>query len=76
MIIDGESLGDMLIEAGMAFRYDGGKKTHKKWCDPINELKINILTKGRVDLLKLLEFIERLVRYSYLDEAQKIGRVA
>ena len=76
MIIYGESLGDMLIEAGMAFRYDCGKKTHKKWCDPINELKINILTKGRVDLLKLLEFIERLVRYSYLDEAQKIGRVA
>ena len=76
MIIDGESLGDMLIEADMAFRYDGGKETHKKWCDPINELKINILTKGRVDLLKLLEFIERLVRYSYLDEAQKIGRVA
>ena len=76
MIIDGESLGDMLIEVGMAFRYDGGKKAHKKWCDPINELKINILTKGRVDLLKLLEFIERLVRYSYLDEAQKISRVA
>ena len=76
MIIDGESLGDMLIEADMAFRYDGGKETHKKWCDPINELKINILTKYRVDLLKLLEFIVRLVRYSYLDEAQKIGRVA
>ena len=35
-IIDGESLGDILIEAGMAVRYDGGKKTHK-WCDPINE---------------------------------------
>ena len=36
VIIDGESLGDILIEAGMAVRYDGGKKTHK-WCDPINE---------------------------------------
>ena len=32
--------------------------------------------KGKVNLLKLLEFVERLVRYSYLDEAQKIGRVA
>ena len=31
VIVDGESLGDMLIEAGMAVRYDGGKKTHK-WC--------------------------------------------
>jgi len=31
VIIDGESLGDMLIEAGVAVRYDGGKKTHK-WC--------------------------------------------
>ncbi len=29
--VDGESLGDMLIEAGVAVRYDGGKKTHK-WC--------------------------------------------
>ena len=36
MIVDGESLGDMLIDAGMAIRYDGRKKTHK-WCDPINE---------------------------------------
>ncbi len=36
VIVDGESLGDILIEAGMAVRYDGGKKTHK-WCDPINE---------------------------------------
>ena len=36
VIIDGESLADILIEAGMAVRYDGGKKTHK-WCDPINE---------------------------------------
>jgi len=31
VIVDGESLADMLIEAGMAVRYDGGKKTHK-WC--------------------------------------------
>ena len=28
--------GYVAIEAGMAVRYDGGKKTHK-WCDPINE---------------------------------------
>ncbi len=32
VIVDGESLGDMLVEAGMAIRYDGGKKTHK-WCE-------------------------------------------
>ena len=32
VIVDGESLGDMLIEAEMAIRYDGGKKTHK-WCE-------------------------------------------
>ena len=32
VIVDGESLGDMLIDAGMAVRYDGGKKTHK-WCE-------------------------------------------
>ena len=32
VIIDGENLADMLIEAGMAIRYDGGKKTHKL-CD-------------------------------------------
>jgi micrococcal nuclease len=36
VIIDGENLADMLIEAGMAIKYDGGKKTHK-WCDSINE---------------------------------------
>jgi endonuclease YncB( thermonuclease family) len=36
VIIDGESLADILSEAGMAVRYNGGKKTHK-WCDPINE---------------------------------------
>ena len=32
VIVDGENLADMLIEAGMAIRYDGGKKTHK-WCE-------------------------------------------
>ena len=32
VIVDGESLADMLIEAGMAIRYDGRKKTHK-WCN-------------------------------------------
>ena len=32
VFVDGESLADMLIEAGMAIRYDGGKKTHK-WCE-------------------------------------------
>ena len=32
VIVDGESLGDMLIEAGMAVRYDGGKKT-REWCE-------------------------------------------
>ena len=31
VIVDGESLGSMLIDAEMAVRYDGGKKTHK-WC--------------------------------------------
>ena len=36
VIVDGESLGGMLIEAGMAIRYDGSKKTHK-WCNPVNE---------------------------------------
>jgi micrococcal nuclease len=32
VIIDGENLADVLIEAGMAIKYNGGKKTHK-WCD-------------------------------------------
>jgi micrococcal nuclease len=32
VIVDGENLADMLIEAGMAVRYDGGKK-NKKWCE-------------------------------------------
>ena len=31
VIVDGENLADVLIEAGMAIRYDGGKKT-KDWC--------------------------------------------
>ena len=31
VIVDGENLGDLLIEAGMAIRYNGGKKTHR-WC--------------------------------------------
>ena len=29
--VDGENLGDLLIEAGVAIRYNGGKKTHR-WC--------------------------------------------
>ena len=36
VIVDGEILADRLIEAGMAIKYDGGKKT-RKWCDQINE---------------------------------------
>jgi len=32
VIVDGENLADMLIEAGMAVKYDGGKKTHR-WCE-------------------------------------------
>ena len=32
VLVDGEDLGNMLIEAGLAVRYDGGKKIHK-WCD-------------------------------------------
>ena len=31
VIFDGESLGDILVETGMAIRYDGGKKM-KNWC--------------------------------------------
>jgi endonuclease YncB( thermonuclease family) len=27
VIVDGENLGDMLVEAGMAVRYDVGKET-------------------------------------------------
>ena len=32
VIVDGESLADVLIEAGVAIKYDGGKKIHK-WCE-------------------------------------------
>ena len=32
IIIDGESLGDILVEAGVAVDYNGGKKTYK-WCN-------------------------------------------
>jgi len=28
VIVDGENLADLLVEAGVAIRYDGGKKTH------------------------------------------------
>ncbi len=31
VIVDGESLADMLVESEMTVRYDGGKKTHS-WC--------------------------------------------
>ena len=31
VLVDGEDLGDMLVEAGVAVKYDGGKKSHK-WC--------------------------------------------
>ena len=31
VIVDGENLADTLIEAGMAVRYGGRRKTHK-WC--------------------------------------------
>ena len=32
VIVDGENLADILIETGVAVRYDGGKKAHK-WCE-------------------------------------------
>jgi micrococcal nuclease len=32
VIVDGENLADMLIEASMAVRYEGRAKTHK-WCE-------------------------------------------
>ena len=32
VIADEENLGDLLVEAGMAVRYDGEKKNHK-WCE-------------------------------------------
>ncbi len=31
VLVDGESLADILVESGMAVQYDGGKKTHN-WC--------------------------------------------
>ena len=31
VIVDGDKLADMLTEAGMALRYDGGTKV-KDWC--------------------------------------------
>ena len=36
VIVDGESLADMLIAAGIAIRYPDRKKTHK-WCNLINK---------------------------------------
>ena len=36
VIVDGENLSDMLIEAGIAIKYDGRIKTHK-WCNSINK---------------------------------------
>ena len=32
VFVDGENLGDMLVEAGVAVKYGGGKKIHK-WCE-------------------------------------------
>jgi micrococcal nuclease len=32
VIVDGESLGNILVEAGVAVRYGGGKKYYK-WCE-------------------------------------------
>ena len=32
VIVDGESLADILVEAGMAVRYSGGKKINN-WCE-------------------------------------------
>ncbi len=32
VIADGKNLADVLMESGMAIRYDGGKKTHG-WCE-------------------------------------------
>ena len=36
IIVDGENLADLLVETGMAVKYDGGKKKNK-WCDSANE---------------------------------------
>ena len=33
IIVDGESLGDMLVEAGLAVHYNGGKKKTHQWCE-------------------------------------------
>ena len=32
VIADGDDLGELLVEAGLAVRYDGGKK-NKDWCE-------------------------------------------
>jgi hypothetical protein len=32
VIVDGENLADILVESGVAAKYDGEKKTHK-WCE-------------------------------------------
>lgn len=32
VIVDGENLGNMLVEAGIAVKYSGKKKTHQ-WCE-------------------------------------------
>ena len=32
VIVDGDNLAYLLVKAGIAVRYDGGKKTHK-WCE-------------------------------------------
>ena len=32
VIVDGENLADMLIDAGMAIKYDGGEKS-RNWCE-------------------------------------------
>jgi micrococcal nuclease len=34
VIVDGENLADVLIEAGVAVRYDGGEKLYK-WCEGV-----------------------------------------
>ena len=32
VIVDGENLADILVESGVAVRYDGGKK-NRDWCE-------------------------------------------
>ena len=34
VLVVGEDLGNMLVEAGVAARYDGGKKS-RKWCKQV-----------------------------------------